>query len=137
MINSIPSSKDRAALQRYCDAIKTQPKLIKRDSCLTWCLWGKGGHIYAIPEANTFYLYCAPGTVRAWGAAKKLLHFCEVTQDGDDEGCFRLPVSPSTVEAGKIRQVAGLRLRRSVTPSVRRNLDKGKATRWKREGDVS
>jgi hypothetical protein len=40
--------------------------------------------------------------------ALNALAFCEVTQDGDAEGCFRLSRLPTPAEAEEIRSVLGI-----------------------------
>ena len=47
--------------------------------------------------------------IRQWTAHKKRLSFCELTQDGDSEGCFRLHRLPAPAEAEVIRDVLGIR----------------------------
>jgi hypothetical protein len=85
----------------------------RRDECGDWMIEGKQGHIYAHPEG--FYLYCSPGSVRAWGFAKKALAFCVVTQDGDDEGFFRLARLPTVAEAEIIRDKLGIRKKKELS----------------------
>jgi len=47
-------------------------------------------------------------------ADKKRLSFCHLTQNGDEEGCFRLMGLPTAAQAAIIRQVLGIRKRRSA-----------------------
>ena len=92
-----------------------------RDECGDWMIEGKQGHIYAHPEG--FYLYCAPGSARAWGFAKKALAFCTLlTQDGDDEGFLRLERLPTPAEADVIRDKLGIRKKRVLTDEERERL---------------
>jgi hypothetical protein len=42
-----------------------------------------------------------------WTWAKRRLAFCELTQDGDAEGVFRLQRLPTASEAEEIRYVLG------------------------------
>ena len=53
---------------------------------------------------------------------KRRLAFMTVTQDGDDEGCLRLFHLPTPVEAALIRDVMGLRKRRTLTEESRNKL---------------
>jgi hypothetical protein len=92
----------------------------RRDECGDWRIEGRSGYIYAHPEG--FYLYCAPGTVRAWGFAKKMMDFCTVRQDGDDEGVFRLARLPTPDEADIIRDKLGIRKKRVLTDEERERL---------------
>lgn len=50
-----------------------------------------------------------------WTHTKKRLGFCEVTQDGDDEGCLRLRALPTADQAVVIRDVLGIRKRMDMT----------------------
>lgn len=95
-------------------------KAYRRDDCGDWMIEGKDGHIYAHLEG--FYLYCAPGSARAWGFVKKALSFCKVTQDGDDEGFFRLTRLPTPEEAEIIRTKLGIRKRRVLSDAERERL---------------
>jgi hypothetical protein len=58
-------------------------------------------------------IYCAVGTARKWTKLKSRLSFCEVTQDGDDEGCLRLMDLPTPEQAILIRKALGLSQKRS------------------------
>jgi hypothetical protein len=100
---------DRDALQQFCDAVDTRPVLLKPDEYNDWRLSGTHGHVYATPEAGAFYIYVAFRTSMGWTAAKDLLAFCTISQDGDDEGILRLERLPhGSREAKAIRQVVGL-----------------------------
>ena len=44
--------------------------------------------------------------------------FCELTQDGDDEGCFRLFELPTSEQAIVIRKALGLKRKRQVDPTL-------------------
>ena len=50
-----------------------------------------------------------------WKNANAKLSFCQVTQDGDWEGCLRLSHLPDKAEAEAIRQVLGIRKRRHLS----------------------
>jgi len=50
-----------------------------------------------------------------WTWFKKRLSFCEVTQDGDEEGCYRLHRLPTAAEADEIRDIVGLRKRKDLS----------------------
>jgi hypothetical protein len=104
------------------DALDCSPMCRRRDECGTWIIEGKGGYIYDQPEG--FYLYCAPGSARAWGFAKKALDFCTVTQDGDDEGFLRLDDFPTPEQAVIIRDKLGIRKRRTMSDAELERLSK-------------
>ena len=56
-------------------------------------------------------MYITCRSAKAWTSAKRRLAFCEVTQDGDDEGCLRLRELPTPTQAKEIRSILGLRKR--------------------------
>jgi hypothetical protein len=51
-----------------------------------------------------------------WTWAKRRLAFCELTQDGDAEGVFRLQRLPTASEAEEIRYVLGIWKRFEYSP---------------------
>jgi len=70
-------SRDRPALLALAKRLGTRPKLIRRDACSDWNLFGKHGHAYAIPEANAYYfVFLDCGSSRKWAYLKRKLHFC-------------------------------------------------------------
>jgi len=50
-----------------------------------------------------------------WTYTKRRLAFCQLTQDGEDEGCLHLDRLPATAEAEAIRRV--IRLRQTMSDS--------------------
>jgi hypothetical protein len=80
-------------------------------------LRGKDGHIYV---DGAGFLLCVSGiderifTARRWGAIKKRLVFCRLTQDGDCEGCLHLDHLPSKRETAAIRAALRIKRRRSL-----------------------
>jgi len=84
---------------------------LRRDEAGLWILRGRPG-CYAATwgDGKTWQLVVASEDVTAkrWTWAKKRLGFCEVTQDGDSEGCFRLHRLPTPAEAEEIRTVLGI-----------------------------
>ena len=81
---------------------------------------GKAGKIYAHGEG--FYLYCDPGSARAWGFVKKALAFCRVTHDGEDDGFLFLDRLPTPAEGELIRDKLVIRKRRVLTDAERERL---------------
>ena len=97
--------------------------VVRRDGCGLPTLYGSAGHITAWDDDGGGYLlYCSPGSVRLWSEAKKDLAFCELTQDGDDEGCFRLHGLPTPAQAAVIRRRLGFRKRRAISEAERARL---------------
>jgi hypothetical protein len=90
-----------------------------------WGIRGKYGHVY--PDGTGYLLYVTieektgkdgidrDPSPRPWKAAKAKLAFCQVTQDGDWEGCLRLDQLPIAAEAEAIREVLGIRKRRHLS----------------------
>jgi hypothetical protein len=81
-----------------------------------WAVYGKHGHVY--PD-SAGYLIHAHATPRRWGSIKKSLAFCRLTQDGDDEGCFRLGRLPTGAESEAIRDALGVRKRRHLSEETK------------------
>ena len=109
-------SKDRPAMLTLVDTLATRPQLLRRDECGDWNLFGKAGHVYAIPEANAYYFMVRCRSSKTWNHLKRRLSFCTLTQDGDDEGVFRLSGLPNETQAGLLRTALGLPLRRRLSP---------------------
>jgi hypothetical protein len=103
-------------------ALGCQDRAYRRDENGDWTIQGKAGYIYAHPEG--FYLYCSPGSSRGWTYAKRALFFCEVTQDGDDEGFLKLRRLPTDAEAEIIRDKLGIRKKREVSEFEKERLSR-------------
>jgi hypothetical protein len=83
---------------------------------------GMSCHVY--PDGDGYLIYFTvadadksdrqPSSL-PWKNAKAKLSFCNVTQDGDWEGCLRLDHLPSPAEAKAIRDVLGIRKRRHLS----------------------
>jgi hypothetical protein len=83
-------------------------------------------------DRSGWLLFAGCHSVRRWTATKRCLSFCEVTQDGDDEGCLRLGGLPTPERAEAIREALGIRKRREHSPvTVERLQERGK--RWAQE----
>lgn len=100
--------------------IVCQDSAYRRDDCGDWIIGGKAGHIYATPEG--FYLYCDPGSARAWTFAKRALSFCRVTQDGDEDGFLLLDRLPTAEECEIIRDKLAIRKKREISEGERARL---------------
>ena len=115
MVNTYRTADDAAAdkadLFRLMEALGASPASLRRDESGLWILRGKGD-CYASTwgDGKTWQLLVSGENVTAmrWTWAKKRLAFCEVTQDGDSEGCFRLHRLPTPAEAEVIRSVLGI-----------------------------
>jgi hypothetical protein len=103
-------------------ALNAQDRALRRDECGDWRIGGTSGHVYSWGDGKTWLLFLACHSARAWTAAKARLGFCEVTQDGDVEGCFRLHALTSPDQAVAIRTAFGIRKRRSNDPLITEGL---------------
>jgi hypothetical protein len=109
---------DRDRLRELLKALSASELALRLDECGAWRINGRKGHGYTWGDGESFVLYVACGSARAWSAAKKRLAFCRIVQDGDDEGCWRLLGLPSPEQAEAIRRVLGIRRRRPpLSPS--------------------
>jgi len=115
-------TESRAALLRLVEALNASPTTLRRDECGDWRIIGKTGHIYTVPGIpwgdarglEGYQVYCAPGSPRSWGFAKKAMSFCRIPQDGDEEGMLFLDRLPTTLEAEVIRDKLSIRKRREI-----------------------
>jgi hypothetical protein len=114
---------DRAAQRELLAALNASDLALRRDECGDWRINGKHGHIYTWGASGGFVLYVACNSGRGWASAKrKLGPFTKISQDGDAEGCFRLPELPTKAQAAAIREVLGIKRRRTVTDAARKSL---------------
>ena len=96
-------------------SLGASPSSLRRDESGLWNLRGRPGcYVSTWGDGATWQLVVAPEqemSKHAWTWIKKRLACCELTQDGDQEGCFRLHRLPTAGEAGEIRDIIGLRKR--------------------------
>jgi hypothetical protein len=112
------ANADRLLMRELLKALDGQSRTLHRDECGAWRVTGKSGHIYSWESSDGWLISCAPGTARKWRNLKSRLSFCEVMQDGDDEGCFRLVALPTAEQAIQIRKALGLKRKRQVNPTL-------------------
>jgi hypothetical protein len=101
-----PPALQREALAVFAQALGSASSALRRDECGDPRIFGKRGHVYAVPEG--FQLYCVCESPRAWTYAKRALSFAEVTQDGDEEGMLIMDRLPTAEEAETIRSYLGI-----------------------------
>jgi len=102
-----PPAGSRPRLLEFRQAIDAREACLRRDECGDWSIFGRLGHIYAVPEG--FQLFVSTGeSARRWAKVKDSLSFCHLTQDGDDKGCFILDRLPSSFEGEPIREALGI-----------------------------
>jgi hypothetical protein len=110
--------RDEERLKLFADAAEISLRNMSRDECGQWTLNGKKGHLQTFDDA--FYLlYVSTHSKRKWGALKRKAKSLgwEITQDGDDEGCFRLKL-PNESQSRFLREILGLRTRRGSGRTV-------------------
>lgn len=110
---------EREHLKTLQIALEAASTTLRRPYCREWLgdyqINGKRGHV--LSDGNSFYFYHFAHSKLAWTWAKRAFSFGILTQDGDDEGIFKLNRLPSEIEAKTIRKY--LRIQR--TQSARLN----------------
>ena len=125
-INTYDSSSeadaDRAQQKALLAALGAWDHAMRRDECGAWTITGKQGSIHTWGDGKTWVLYVACRSGQHWTITKGRLGFCEVSQDGDDEGCLRLRQLPTPEQASVIRDVLGIRERQEISEATRERL---------------
>jgi len=103
---------DREMQRCLLVALDASQRSLRRDECGAWRVTGRKGHAYTWGPNGGWLLYCNPGTPRKWTNLKKRLSLCNITQDGDDDGCLRLLEMPTPEQAVLIREAIGLKRRK-------------------------
>jgi len=102
---------DRAQQRALLAALNVWDRALRRDECGAWRIDGKHGSVHTWGDCKSWVLHVSCRSKLHWTATKKRLGFCEVAQDGDDEGCLRLQQLPTQQQASVIRDVLGIRKR--------------------------
>jgi hypothetical protein len=96
---------------------------VRLDECRLWTVRGSRGYVSSWGDGQTWMLAVGSKTPRHWTFAKRRLAafpgLALPTQDGDDEGVFRLMRLPTSEEAAEIRRAAGARQSPSSTSARR------------------
>ena len=140
----LSDASDKAKLLPFLEALDASPKALHRPVCRGWVgdwqISGKTGHVLA--GGSAFLLYATTpeidridsdgkrrcyGSPRRWGNIKAQLCFAVLTQEGDDEGIYRLERLPSEAEAGVIRDCLGIRRKRKVTAETLQRLERARS----------
>jgi hypothetical protein len=108
---------DRALQENLLSALGAWRRAMHRDACNAWCISGANGCIYTWGDGKTWVMFIRCRSLRHWGATKRRLGFCEITQDCEQEACLRLHRLPSLGEATVIREVLGIRKRAELGPA--------------------
>ena len=112
--SSTEAATDKEVQLTLVDALSASSLSLRRDECGAWRITGSRGHIYTWGDGDTWVMYVASGSARKWSADKRKLAFCCLTQNGEDEGCLRLMGLATAAQAAIIREVLGIRKRRSA-----------------------
>jgi hypothetical protein len=122
--NKKEERRDKVQMERLRVALNAAQTSLRLDECRLWTLQGSRGYASTWGDGETWHLITGARSKRTWSALKHRLAFSELTQDGDDEGCFRLHQLPTPKQAEIIRDVLGLRQpgpvtnRERVSPAV-------------------
>ncbi|UFW85356.1 hypothetical protein BjapCC829_36450 [Bradyrhizobium barranii] len=113
------ADRDKAQLVELFEALHASPSVLRRNDDGLWTQRGRPGcYISTWGNGKGWQLVVAPEdeiSPLQWTWFKKRLPFCEVTQDGDSEGCFRLSRLPTAAEAEVIRDIIGIRKRMDLS----------------------
>jgi len=110
---------DREQQELLLAALDAAPAQLRRDECGSWVIAGRRGTIQTWGDGETWIVYVIGRSTRHWTMIKQRLAFMTVTQDGDEEGCFRLVALPTPEQAVLIRDALMLRKRRTLTEASR------------------
>ena len=108
---------DRTQQQGLLQALNAWSRALRRDECGAWRIAGERGSIHTWGDGKTWVLYVVCHSARHWTHTKQRLAICQVTQDGDDEGCLRLHRLPTPDQATVIRDILGIRKRVEFGPA--------------------
>jgi hypothetical protein len=108
---------DRNVLLDLAKALSISQGKLKQDACGDWNIFARRGHIST--DLSCFYAYLQLGSRRRWEFAKRTLSFIPVTQDGDNEGIFKICEMPTVEQATAIRKVFGMRKVTTLTEQQR------------------
>ena len=118
------ATDDRACLGLMGEALNAARNAVRLDECRLWTVQGSRGYVSTWGDGQTWMLAVGSKTPRHWTFAKQRLAslpgLAQVTQDGDEEGVFRLMRLPTAGEAAEIRRAAGVRQSPGSTSSRRR-----------------
>ena len=118
------ATADRACLTRLHAALNAAHNAVRLDECRLWTVRGSRGYVSTWGDGQTWMLAVGSKTPRHWTFAKQRMAsfpgLALLTQDGDEEGVFRLMRLPTPEEAAEIRRAAGIRQSTSSPSAGRR-----------------
>lgn len=109
---------DRRQQERLLVALDAAPSQLRRDEAGWWSIGGRHGAITTWGDGRSWMVHVVCRSARQWTITKRRLRFMTVTQDGDEEGCFRLFALPTAAQAKAVRDVLGLKKRRQYDPET-------------------
>jgi hypothetical protein len=122
--SKVASTADRACLDHLHTALNAANSAIRLDPCRLWTIHGSRGYASTWGDGQTWMLTVNSVTPRRWTFIKQRMaafpNMAQVTQDGDDEGVFRLMRLPTPKETAEIRRVVGIRQTNPSTSIGRR-----------------
>ena len=118
------ATADRACLGLMREGLNAAHNAVRLDECRLWTVRGSRGYVSTWGDDQTWMLAVCSKTPRHWTFAKQRMAsfpgLALLTQDGDEEGVFRLMRLPTPEEAAEIRRAAGIRQSPSSTYAGRR-----------------
>jgi hypothetical protein len=118
------ATADRACLGLMREGLNAAHNAVRLDECRLWTVRGSRGDVSTWGDGQTWMLAVGSKTPRYWTFAKQRIAafpgLAQVTQDGDEEGVFRLMRLPTPEAAAEIRRAAGIRQSPGSTSAGRR-----------------
>jgi hypothetical protein len=118
------ATDDRACLELMREALNAALNAVRLDECRLWTVRGSRCYVSTWGDGHTWMLAVGSKTQRHWTFAKQRMAafpgLAQLTQDGDQEGVFRLMRLPTPEEAAEIRRAAGVRQSPGSTSAGRR-----------------
>jgi hypothetical protein len=108
---------DKDLLADLADVLQISKNNLRKDPCGDWTIVGRRGHV--LTDGLDIYVYLPSGTARRWEAAKRVLSFMTVTQDGDEEGILKMRGAPTAEQAVILRKLLGSRYAPPLTEEER------------------
>lgn len=153
MADIYPPARQLGPLADLLDALDGRRNSLRRDDCGDWAIFGKFGHIYAVPldrlvTREGFQIvfglahslgFSINGASLNWGTARRKLEpLCRLTQDGQDGGALILDHTPTPEEAAVLREVMGIFRRRHLSAEQLETLrEQGWQTRFRRAPEAA
>jgi hypothetical protein len=118
------ATDDRACLGLMREALNAAHNAVGPDECRLWTVRGSRGYVSTWGDGQSWMLAVDSKTPKHWTFAKQRMAafpgLAQLTQDGDEEGVFRLMRLPTPKEAADIRRAAGVRQSPGSTSAGRR-----------------